>query len=93
MVSTKHGGMFGAFNACVLLRIERQVIKARSRSKTGTVPTCTPYDECAIVMHHASLEDANDMFIRDVKTLRKTSFIVCYDHQLNFVPMKMTLVH
>lgn len=68
-VSAEYGGMFGGFDACALPRNEWQVIKAKSRSKTGASPTCTPNDGFAIVMHQAFLEEINDLFIREIKTL------------------------
>lgn len=82
-VSAELGGVVGASDACTLPRNEQQVIKAKSRSKTATVPTCTSNDELAVVMHHAILEDSNSPFIRDVKTLREPAVVVCYDRQLD----------
>ena len=84
-VSTELGGMVGASDACMLPRNEQQVIKAKSRSKIAAVPTCSSNDDFAIVMHHAFLEDSNNQFIRDVKTLREpaAAIIVCYDRQLD----------
>ena len=77
------GGVVGASDACTLPRNEQQVMKAKSRSKIAALPTSTPNDEFAIVMHHAFLEDSSNHFIRDVKTLRELAVVVCYDRQLD----------
>ena len=82
-VSTELGGVVGASDACMLPRNEQQVIKAKSRSKIAAVPTCSSNDDFAIVMHHAFLEDSNNQFIRDVKTLREPAVVVYYDRQLD----------
>ena len=82
-VSSELGGVVGASDACILPRNEQQVMKAKSRIKGAKVPTCTSNDEFSIVMHHAFLEDSNDQFIRDVKTLREPAVVACYDRQLD----------
>lgn len=70
-VSAELGGVVGASDSCMLPRSEQQVIKAKSRSKSAALPCLTSNDEFAVVMHHAFLEDCNNPFIRDVKTLRE----------------------
>lgn len=82
-VSAELGGVVGATDACMLPRNEQQVMKAKSRSKIAAVPTCTSNDDFAVVMHHAFLEDSNNQFIRDVKTLREQAVVLCYDRQLD----------
>ena len=82
-MSAELGGVVGASDACTLPRNEQQVMKAKSRSKTAAVPSCTSNDELTIVMHHAFLEDSNSLLIRDVNILREPAVVVCYDHQLD----------
>jgi hypothetical protein len=82
-VSAEVGGVIGATDACILPRNEQQVMKAKSRSKIAAVPTCSSNDNFAVVMHHAFLEDSDNQFIRDIKTLREPAIVVCYDRQLD----------
>ena len=81
-VSSELGGVIGAIDPCVLPRNEQQIMKAKSRSKIAAVPACSSSDNFAVVMHYAFLEDSNNLFIRDVKTLREPAVVVCYDRQL-----------
>ena len=82
-VSSELGGVIGATDPCMLPRNEQQVMKAKSRSKIAAVPACSSSDNFAVVMHYAFLEDSNNLFIRDVKTLREPAVVVCYDRQLD----------
>lgn len=77
-VSAELGGVIGASVGCSLPRNEQQVTKAKSRSKTSQLPFCSASsDEFAVVMHPALMEDHDNHFIRDVKTLRELAVIVC----------------
>ena len=69
-VSAEVGGVVGATDACILPRNEQQVMKAKSRSKIAAVPTCSPKDDFAVVMHYAFLEDSDNQFIRDSVNIR-----------------------
>ena len=83
-VSSMVGGVLSASDACELPRNEQQVCDLKQRQKkvvtAGATASC---DELAVVMHKAYLEDSNQQFIREVRTLREPGIIVALDRQLD----------
>ena len=83
-VSSMVGGVLSASDACELPRNEQQVCDLKQRQKkvitAGATASC---DELAVVMHKAYLEDSNQQFIREVRTLLEPGIIVALDRQLD----------
>ena len=82
-VSAAVGGVMGATDPCCLPRNEQQVTDVRRRRKRSAYGGCNPNDELAIVMQKAYVEDVENCFIREMKTLREPAVIVARDRQLN----------
>ena len=85
-LSTMVGGVLSAKDPCELPRNEQQVSDMKQRQKKFVIAgTVSSSDEIAVVMHKAYLEDSNQQFIREVKTLREPAIVVAIDRQLNDV--------
>lgn len=82
-VSASVGGVVNAYDSCSLPRNEQQVIDVRRRQKKVSCGVVNPTDELAVVMHKAYLEDGNNLFIRDMKTLREPAVVLASERQLN----------
>ena len=84
-ISSSVGGVVCASDACELPRNEQQVSDLKRRQKKAgpgpsSVASC---DELGVVMQKAYLEDSNQLFIREVKTLREPGIVVAVDRQLD----------
>ena len=75
--------MLSAADACELPRNEQQVSDLKQRQKKVVVAGASSCDELAVVMQKAYLEDSNQQFIREVRTLREPGIVVAVDRQLN----------
>ena len=76
--------MLCASDACELPRNEQQVSDLkRQQKKAGAGPAVSSCDELGVVMQKAYLEDSNQRFIREVKTLREPGIVVAVDRQLD----------
>ena len=84
-VSVSIGGVRSAYDACSLPRNEQQVTNLRrrqSKPSLGAIVSCTT-DELAVVMQKAFVEDDNNSFIREMKTLKEPAIIVALERQLD----------
>ena len=82
-VSSMVGGVLCASDACELPRNEQQVSDLKQRQKKGVIANANPCDELAVVMQKAYLEESNQRFIREVKTLHEPGIVVAVDRQLD----------
>ena len=82
-VSSMVGGVLCASDACELPRNEQQVSDLKQRQKKNVIPGANSCDELAVVMQKAYLEECNQHFIREVKTLREPGIVVAVDRQLD----------
>ena len=82
-VSSMVGGVLCASDACELPRNEQQVSDLKQRQKKVMIAGVNSSDELAVVMQKAYLEDSNQRFIREVKTLHEPGIVVAVDHQLD----------
>ena len=82
-VSSMVGGVLCASDACELPRNEQQVSDLKQRQKKVMIAGVNSSDELAVVMQKAYLEDSNQRFIREVKTLHEPGIVVAVNHQLD----------
>ena len=82
-VSSMVGGELCASDACELPRNEQQVSDLKQRQKKNVIAGANSCDELAVVMQKAYLEECNQHFIREVKTLREPGIVVAVDRQLD----------
>jgi hypothetical protein len=82
-VSSMVGGVLCASDACELPRNEQQVSDLKQTQKKSVIAGANSCDELAVVMQKAYLEECNQHFIREVKTLREPGIVVAVDRQLD----------
>ena len=82
-VSASVGGILGASDPCCLPRNEQQVTDVKRRRKQVVYGGCSTTDELSVVMQKAYVEDLENCFIREMKTLREPAVIIARDRQLN----------
>ena len=83
-VSASVGGILAAQDACELPRGEQvSDLKRRQKQPLNMSGSCQGYDELAVVMQKAFLEDQSHHFIRDIRMLREPAIIVEIDRQLD----------
>ena len=82
-VSSMVGGVLCASDACELPRNEQQVSDLKQRQKKAMIAGVNSSDELAVVMQKAYLEDSNQRFIREVKTLHEPGIVVAVNRQLD----------